>query len=247
MTAAARIKRWLDIPLGFLYPEACQICGHERATAIDGFVCRDCARKVRFVQPPFCERCGLPFAGEITSAFECSNCRGVDLHFSSARSAVHARDLVLDVIHRYKYHQALWFEPFLAGLLAQQAKPILARGDWDVIVPVPLHPAKKRERGFNQADRLARCLGRATGIPTDPRMLRRVSPTPSQTKLSRAERAANVAHAFGLRDRSQSARGRRVVLVDDVLTTGATTSACARVLRAAGAEDVCVWTVARGV
>jgi len=170
----------------------------------------------------------------------------MDLHFSAARSAVLARDPVLDVIHRYKYQYALWFEPFLAELFVRQAAPALPRQEWDVIVPVPLHPAKRRERGFNQAERLARCLSRATGIPTDPTLLCRLTPAPSQTRLSRTERAANVERAFAMRRNRSVSSATRVVVVDDVFTTGATTSACARVLRRAGAAEVCVWTVARG-
>jgi ComF family protein len=170
----------------------------------------------------------------------------MELHFRSARAAVAAQGVALDVIHRYKYHRALWFEPFLADLLVRAAGPVLAAGDWNLIVPVPLHPLKKREREFNQAERLAVRLGRATGLRTDARLLRRVRPTQTQTLLSRRERTKNVHHAFRLR-RGRQLDGERVVLVDDVLTTGATTSACARILRQAGAGDVCVWTVARGL
>jgi ComF family protein len=157
-----------------------------------------------------------------------------------------ARDAVLDMIHRYKYQQALWFEPYLAGLLNRQAGPELARESWDLIIPVPLHSARRRERGFNQAERLARCLSRAAQIPLDAGLLQRVEPTPTQTRLSRAERARNVARAFALRPGRKLAAGTRAILVDDVFTTGATTSACARALRRAGASDVGVWTLARG-
>ena len=170
----------------------------------------------------------------------------MELHFSAARSAVAARGPVLEAIHRYKYQRALWFEPFLAGLLIEEAGPVLCLEKWDYIVPVPLHGLKQREREFNQAERLAVRLGRATKIPVQARLLKRNVPTRTQTLLSRQERAANVRHAFALRGRRRLA-GARIVLLDDVLTTGATTSACARVLRAAGARDVCVWTVARGL
>lgn len=242
----APLRPWTEAALGFIYPAACQLCGEARATAADGYVCARCFQKVRFVKPPFCERCGLPFDGDLTTPFDCANCREMDLHFSSARSAVVAKDVVLEAIHRYKYHRALWFEPFLAGLLTTAAAPELARSRWDFIAPVPLHPTKEREREFNQARRLAARLSHATGIPLNDRALLRVEPTRTQTRLSRSERAANVRKAFtakpGLR-----LNGGRVVLIDDVLTTGATTSACAGVLRTAGAEDVCVWTVARGI
>jgi len=170
----------------------------------------------------------------------------MELHFRSARSAVVAGELVLEVIHRYKYQRARWFEPFLADLLARQAEPVLRQEKWDMIVPVPLHSAKKREREFNQAERLAAHLSAVTHLPVNTRLLRRVEPTRTQTLLTRPQRAANVRNAFALRQ-EQKLRGERIVLLDDVLTTGATTSACAKVLLAAGAGEVCVWTVARGL
>jgi ComF family protein len=245
-TAFTALKGWLEAGLGFLYPACCQLCGQKRAWPADGFVCGKCSAAARFIRPPFCERCGMPSEGAITTPFECANCRELDLAFCSARSAVEASGKVLEAIHRYKYHRALWFEPFLAKLLLSQAVPELARQKWDGIVPVPLHARKRREREFNQAERLAGWLGQATGLPVKRRLLRRVVPTQTQTQLSRPQRLANVRNAFVLRPKAR-ADGQRLVLLDDVFTTGATTSACARMLRQAGAAEVCVWTVARGI
>jgi competence protein ComFC len=245
-SALPSVRRWLDVGLGFVYPEVCQICGRERATAPEGFVGPACWKHVRFVIPPFCSRCGLPSEGDITTSFECANCRGADLHFRSARAAVVANDFMLDVVHRYKYSRALWFEPFLGELLTRAAVPVLRNEPCDLLVPVPLHPTKRREREFNQAERLAAWLSRATAIPVNNRLVRRVKPTLTQTALTRPQRAENMHGAFALRSRAEL-HGERVVLVDDVLTTGATTSACARILRSAGAGDVSVWTVARGL
>ena len=246
-TLASGFKDYLGAALAFIYPEFCQICREARATAAEGMVCADCWRQVRFIRPPYCERCGLPFEGELSSVFECGNCREMELHFTSARSAVAAGGMVLEIIHRYKYQRALWFEPFLADLLIREAGPVLRGAPWDWIVPVPLHPAKEREREFNQAERLAQRLAAATQIPLNARLLKRVEPTRTQTRLTRSERAANVRRAFALRPGRLDLKGARIVLVDDVFTTGATTSACARVVREAGAVEVCVWTVARGL
>lgn len=240
------LKCWLDTTLSFFYPEVCQYCGNERATAGEGFVGERCRENVRWIQPPFCERCGLPFEGDLTTPFECSNCREMDLHFCQARSAVAARGMVLEIIHLYKYQRALWFEPFLAGLLIDRAAAVLREENWDMIVPVPLHGLKQNEREFNQAERLAVCLSRASQIPLHARLMNRVEPTRTQTQLSRAERAANVRRAFAVRHNGPL-KGRSVVVVDDVLTTGATTSACAKALLDAGASKVCAWTVARGL
>jgi ComF family protein len=247
MTALVEsIQRGLDIGLAFFYPETCQLCRAEPAVAGDGFVGLRCRSQVHFIEPPFCERCGLPFPGDITSPFECSNCREMELHFSSARSAVVTHNAVRELIHRYKYQRALWFESFLAQLLLRQALPVLGRRDWEFIVPVPLHPVKQREREFNQAERLAAQLSAATGIPLNTGLVRRIRPTATQTLLTRQQRAANMRGAFAVRP-GVRLNGERVVLMDDVFTTGATTNACAQVLRAAGAGDVCVWTVARGL
>jgi ComF family protein len=182
----------------------------------------------------------------VHNSFECSNCSPLDLQFRYARSIIAAKGVGLELIHRYKYQRALWFDPLFAELLADHARPQLAPSDWDVIVPVPLHPLKHREREFNQAERLADHLGRATGLPVDRGALRRISCTRTQTTLTRSERAANVRHAFEAARPLPCGR-RRVILIDDVLTTGSTLSECARALRCAGAADVCAWTLARGL
>ena len=244
---ANSLRNLAETALTFIYPDVCQVCNQARATAPEGYVCSECWRQVRFIVPPMCDRCGLPFEGEISDRFECANCRELDLAFSTARSAVAAKGMVLDVIHRWKYSGALWFEPFLAGLLIREAESALRDSGWDFIVPVPLHPVKHAEREFNQAEHLARHLGRAAQIPVQLNFLRRINPTLTQTRLTRAERTKNMTGAFAPGRDEANIRGKRLVVVDDVLTTGATTSACASVLRTCGAAEVCVWTVARGL
>jgi ComF family protein len=245
MTAVtAKLRDCAETALGFFYPNVCQFCQAHRATEREGYVCAECWTQVRFIRPPFCERCGLPFAGDLTTKFECTNCRELELHFSSARSAVVAKTLVLEVIHRFKYSRALWHENFLADLLLREAAPVLRGQQWDAIVPVPLHPKKLREREFNQAEILARRLGAAVNLPVDEQILRRTVPTVTQTFLTRAQRAKNMDSAFAA---NEKLAGKKIIVVDDVFTTGATTSACAQALRAGGAGEVCVWTVARGL
>ncbi len=245
-TPANRTSGWLEAALGLVFPETCQLCKNGRAKARDGYVCSECWAQVRFIRPPFCERCGRPYTGDLTTSFVCSNCSGMELHFSSARSAVVAKSVVLEAIHRFKYQHALWFEKFLADLLVRVAATELKRENWDFIVPVPLHPLKLREREFNQAERLATHLGRAVNIPLAKKSLRRTAPTVTQTLLTREQRAANMKNAFAVPP-GVRLDGKRIVLVDDIFTTGATTSAGAQALLQAGAADVCVWTVARGL
>lgn len=239
------LKGLVEAGLELFYPAVCQVCGSERATPEEGFVGGTCREKVHFITPPFCARCGLPPAGEVTNDFICANCRDMEFYFSSARAAVLADSFMLDIIHRYKYRQGLYFEPFLAELLLKQALPVLENSHWDMVVPVPLHPAKEREREFNQAERLGAHLARALGIPVNKRAVRRVVPTQTQTRLTRQERAENMKNAFAAFPGARM-DGQRVILVDDVMTTGATTNGCARVLHEIGAAEICVWTVARG-
>jgi ComF family protein len=239
-------KSWFDAALSFVYPEVCQLCHDERATPDEGYVGPNCLNKVDLIHPPYCDICGLPFPGQITNKFTCAFCRDTPRYFSSARAVIAARELGLELIHRYKYGRCLWIEPLLAGLLVQHAAPVLQLQHWDYIVPVPLHPEKKAEREFNQAERLARPLSETMKIPMETRSLIRVQPTRSQTTLTREERAANVRNAFEVRA-NRPFRGKRLVVIDDVLTTSATTNACARVLNEAGADEVCVWTLARGL
>jgi ComF family protein len=242
----SQTQNWLGAGLALIYPETCQLCRRERATPREGYVCRKCWHQVRFVQPPFCERCGLPFDGDFAASFECTNCREMAFHFRFARAAVIAKTVVLEAVHRFKYSRALWFENFLADLLNRAAAPALSPKEWDFIVPVPLHPLKQREREFNQSDLLASRLSEATGIPCRPKLLRRILPTLTQTVLSRQKRALNMKGAFAAAG-GIDLSGKRVIILDDIFTTGATTNACAGALRQAGASDVCVWTVARGL
>jgi competence protein ComFC len=246
MSLAASFKSITDTALGFIYPNVCQMCEQQRALAAEGFVCSECWQQVRFIKRPFCDRCGLPYHGALTTTFECGNCQETELHFRSARAAVIFNGLVQQVILRYKYKRALWFEPFLADLLKREALPELRGEKWDWIVPVPLHPAKERQREFNQATRLGNLLGLAADLPLNTTLLQRVTATQTQTKLSREKRAENMRKAFVVRD-NQKLNGERIVLFDDVFTTGATTNACARALQKAGAGEICVWTVARGL
>ncbi|MFN0069643.1 MAG: ComF family protein [Limisphaerales bacterium] len=244
-----RGRQLFDDLLGLVYPRACALCGEHPAAPAEGLVCAECWSRpgcLRFIRPPYCDRCGLPFEGAITSAFTCGNCAGLELDFVTARAAVVATEFVLEIIHRYKYSRALWFEPFLLDLLGRAARPWFAAERVDLLIPVPLHPLKEREREFNQSARLSAGLGRMVAVPVRCDLVRRRRATPSQTRLTRAQRTDNMAGAFTAEPGPLLHRAR-VVVVDDVLTTGATTSAVAHALRTAGAARVDVWTVARGI
>jgi competence protein ComFC len=230
-----------------IYPEVCEFCGEQEAGPVESFICEKCRAKngaLRWVEPPFCVKCGLGFEGDITIEFRCANCSDLELRFKTARAAAQYLGLVKETIHRFKYGRNEWFEPFLCGLLVERALPDLQENPIDLIVPIPLHRHKRRIRGFNQAERLGAALALALDVPMDSKRLIRVIDTDSQAGLDRDDREANVKNAFEFR--GPSLDRERVLLVDDVLTTGLTASACARQLLENGAAEVRVWTVARG-
>jgi ComF family protein len=239
------IASWFEGVLSLVYPTVCVLCHRQRADHRQGYVCETCSLSVRRIGDHCCQRCGLPWSGKIVGPHACESCRGASGSWDEARAAVIAEGVALDCIHRLKYRKEPWFATFLSGLLNEAAVPALKEGSWQGIVPVPLHRAKLREREFNQAERLAGPLARALDVPMVTDRVRRREPTASQASLSRDDRSRNVRSAF------EAARTDRIrgswIIVDDVLTTGATTDAVAAVLKGLGAEQVVVWAVARAV
>jgi ComF family protein len=226
-----------------LYPAACAVC----AAAVEPGenLCPVCAERTPRISPPFCAKCSQPFAGDITGTFTCANCEGRRLHFAAAISVYRSRGAVRKVIHDFKYGRQLHLRHLVGRWLCETlADPRLAGRRFDLIVPVPLHPARKRERGFNQAELLALELHRASALPIS-NVLQRTRYTTTQTQFDRSERMENLRGAFRLR-RGCNVQDLRMLLVDDVLTTGSTLSECASVLKKAGALSVHAATAARG-
>jgi competence protein ComFC len=173
------------------------------------------------------------------------NCGDLEFSFDFATSAYRSRGVVRTLIHQFKYSRQVHLRHLLGRMLAEGFRDErLADLRPDAIVPVPLHPTRKREREFNQAEMLAALAGCRLGLPVEDALLR-TRYTQTQTHYHREERLGNLLGAFALRP-GVRVRGRVIALVDDVLTTGSTADACARVLRAAGASAVVVITVARG-
>ena len=237
--------RWTDRLVSLVYPRNCQFCADALEETEPGVICAACLRQVKFIRPPFCQRCGLPFAGEVTDSFSCGYCKDLPFRFDQAVCACRAEGPVRDSILRFKYNREMYFGPHLAGWLIGAARQWIDWREIGAIVPVPLHPRKKRHREFNQAEYLADALSRAVNVPTV-RALRRVKDTKTQTALGAADRSANLRDAFRVRA-AATVTGKRVVLVDDVFTTGATMDACAKVLRAAGVQHIIALAVARKV
>ena len=203
------------------------------------------------METPFCQKCGEAFDGAADSSFQCTNCAGQKIAFEFAIAGFQTSGPALDLIHRFKYGRDLSLrivlermlerslrDPRLSGLDAQQ---------W-CLVPVPLHPLRERERQFNQSRELCHELARRKGLPLIDAMKRSRS-TPKQALLTRHQRLENLRGAFEVKRRfteqRSALRGKSVLLVDDVFTTGTTASECARVLLTAGAKQVAVLALAR--
>jgi ComF family protein len=225
-----------------LYPATCVVCSADVSGS--EYLCADCRRRAPRIVPPFCAKCSEPFPGAITQAFSCANCEHRTLHFDCAVAVYRSRGLVRKVLHQFKYGGQRHLRYPIASWLAESLSDPRLRGrHFDLIVPVPLHPARERERGFNQAALLAELIAVPAAVPSRP-VLQRIRYTTTQTAYDRAERMENLHGAFRLR-KNRDVRGLRVLLIDDVLTTGSTLSECARVLRRAGARSVHGVTAAR--
>jgi len=193
-----------------------------------------------------CPHCGLPFAG-VGIDHLCDRCRRRPPRFDQARACAlydtgpETPSPLAAVVHQFKYNRDVTLAPLLADLLAARCP---YGNHYDVLVPVPLHIERLRWRGFNQAVLLARRLARLWSVHLDPFLLTRIRPTPPQVGLDEGERRRNIVGAFAVRH-VERIRRRRVLLVDDVYTTGATVNECARVLKRNGARRVDVLVLAR--
>ncbi|MCX6907651.1 MAG: ComF family protein [Verrucomicrobia bacterium] len=241
----AAIKQWVNVALELFYPADCAVCKWPREPDSASMLCGKCREELRPLRRPFCERCSLPFEGQAGGNFRCSHCADKVFHFARAVCACRLTGVARECIHRFKYNGALWLGPELVELLIAAARERIEWSEVDCVAPVPLFPARQRERHFNQAEWFARRLVRALPAGLSVGNLRRVRDTETQAFLNAAERVENVRGAFAARRPAEFMR-RRVVVLDDVFTTGATTNECARVLRAAGAASVMVLTVGRG-
>lgn len=224
------------------YPPLCVVC----LSNVDWreYLCESCRNRTPRIVAPFCAKCSEPFSGAITQTFSCANCEHRTLHFDSAVAAYRSRGVVRKLMHEFKYGQQRHLRHPLADWLGETMNDSRLRDrQFDVIVPVPLHPARERERGFNQAALLAELLARRVAVPLRA-VLQRIRYTTTQTVHDRAERMENLRDAFRLR-KNTNVRELHVLLIDDVLTTGSTLSECARVLKEAGALSVHAATAAR--
>lgn len=221
--------------LDWVYPPICAGCGSP------GYrLCRDCIRKIQLLSGAVCQICGEPIRNDQAI---CAACRETPPPFDASRSAAVYQDVVRKSIHALKYHRNLGLGDLYAPLLSH----VVRQNEWvlDLILSVPLSPSRERERGYNQSALLARPLALDLDVPYHPFGLNRIRDTQSQVSLSGIERRQNVAGAFSAE--RAIVTEKRVLVIDDVTTTGATLRACAAALRSADARAIFCLTLARPV
>jgi len=251
----ARVEHWPRARIGglfaasgraaldALYPPTCLAC--RAATGAQGALCPACWRATRFIERPFCDRLGTPFEQDLGEGLLSPQVIADPPVFRRARAVARFEDgPARRLVHRLKYSDRGDLAKPLGAWMARAGADVLAEAD--AIVPVPLHPLRLWKRRFNQAAALARAIAAQSGKRFEPRWLMRVKATRSQVGLTREQRAANMQGAFRAAPGAPLA-GLRVVLVDDVLTSGATANAAARALLKAGAADVDLIVFARVV
>ncbi len=209
-------------------------------------VCGKCAGAMDYVRAPHCTTCGHPFFGVVEGERLCPHCEGLAPAFQEGRTAVLLKGAGRALVHELKYHRGMQVLRDIESVFRKAAHVLeLARGA--VLVPVPLHPRKLRERGYNQSELIAECLARAAGGGATVRqLLRRTADTVSQTHHDRRTRQLNLKNAFALAKGVTISAGHSYLLVDDVFTTGSTLNSCALVLRKAGCTQLNVVTFGHG-
>lgn len=245
------MRAWVWAALDLLYPALCPVCERRLGAERRDPLCGACWALIARIEPPYCVRCGAPGArgsdgapAEDTPArLLCPACRAEPPPFDYARAAASYQDPLRSAVHAFKFRGKRTLARPLADLLMEQCGGGRV-AEADVVIPVPLASARERQRGFNQAALLAERVGHALVRPVKHGWLSRARPTQPQSELAAEDRRRNVRGAFRA---APAVAGRHVLVIDDVLTTGATVAECARALRAAGAQTVGVLTVARVV
>ena len=239
---------WQENLISFIYPRRCPVC--DAIVRPRGeLICPECRALLSFVREPVCKKCGKELSDP--GQEYCLDCSRHSRSYEYGMSLLNYTGAATDSIARIKYHNRREYLDYYAAEAVRQCGSRIRAVAPDALVPVPVHPARRRKRGFNQAEILADRIGEKMGIPVVPDLLVRNRKTVPNKNLSPTERLKNLTAAFSVNDRvygEMIREGlRRVVIVDDIYTTGATVEACARVLRRAGIEKAWFFTIGIGV
>lgn len=228
------------------FPRNCIQCAEPAGTGNYQYLCSSCAETLVLVYPPNCRHCGYPYPHAHHQPQKCPHCAHLRPAYSRAHCLCLAKKAGRRIIHQLKYARGLYLYSDIKQIIAQ--RPDLEKICADAcLVPIPLHPTKERERGYNQSQIIAQAIKETVHAPLRiEKLLIRTGYTQSQTQLDKAERALNVAQAFALAPGKKLEFDKKYILIDDVFTTGATANACAQVLSQAGLSSIELITLGHG-
>ncbi|MFH1859476.1 MAG: ComF family protein [bacterium] len=237
-----------------IFPAECSLCSNPLETIRERYICSDCIKKITPLDLPVCEKCGKP----LVSSFNliqyplCRQCRTLKRYFTAARAVGAYEGVLKKAIWLFKYEGKTGLQDMLGHLMVDRishlgwANSSIGSERIDIIIPIPLHKTRLKARGYNQSDILAAFMGKKLGIPVSRNNLKRIKATITQASLKRKERIKNIHNAFCIQ-KPEEISGKRILLIDDVFTTGATSNECSRILKQAGSSDIFVLTLARGL
>lgn len=225
----------------FIYPAQCRCCGKPMGIGKVPYICDECWNSIELIEKPFCEICGKPLT---EAEVVCKRCKENPPIFSKARAIVRYNEPIRQAIHLLKYEKKRVMLKHLSVLIKERLPNLLVIGNYDYLLPVPLHKKRLRKRGFNQAELIGKIIEHSFGVQMDSDNLARIKNTLPQSSLKTSEeKHQNVHEAFILQN-PEKIKGKKILIVDDILTTGATVSEIARLLLDAEAEEVDVFTIA---
>lgn len=230
------IKRIGNDLVDAIFPPACPICAKPRPfkNGVRLDACERCMEKLEYISEPTCLKCGK--ALDDSNRELCYDCKSDSHSYNQAAAVYKYSDSIKKSIYNFKYHNKREYATFYAKEMKMNCGDIIAKWNPDVLIPVPIHASKLRIRGFNQAELIAEALGKATGIPVDTQSLERKVKTVPMKELDNVQRRKNLENAFKVAQ--NIVKYKKVLIVDDIYTTGATLDACATILKSAGVAEV---------
>ncbi len=220
-------------PLGLIFPKRCPVC-HEVVEEAGELACEICRVKLPYIKEPSCCICGKPL--HLEEQEYCQDCRRKKHQFEEGRAPFFYEEVMRRSIARYKYSGRREYAEFYADEILKRCARRMLHWKAEALIPIPLHPSRKRKRGFNQAELLAKAIAKRSGIPVDAKLLFRTKKTDAQKDLNDQERLANLRDAFSVQ--KKEIPYHNLILVDDIYTTGSTMDAAAKLLKEHGAQNV---------
>lgn len=235
----------LKAMINLFYPLRCQVCGVGLEPDNKRHICLNCYKEIRINAPPFCIKCGRPIKIKGSKQLDCHNCKNRSFYFNRAWAACKYENVIKECLHSFKYKRKLHLLRLLSELMHNFTKEFIEIDKIDLLCAVPLSRSKLREREFNQSQLLAEEIAKKFNKKISKNNLRKVVPTPAQAKLKRDERLSNLKNVFKIKEPSLF-KGKSILLIDDVFTTGSTMNECSRVLKETGAKKIYGLVLARG-